>query len=67
MRQQSVTERIANYYKTLSRFWEIQSVVYRPSYADRDGVNLWEEHERLNDWLRHEADELFTLGVSVYH
>jgi hypothetical protein len=57
-------QRVARYYEKLQQFWALQSIVYRPSY---NGGKEWDAHEKLNDWLRKEADELFCLGVSVYH
>lgn len=60
----TITQRVVDYYKRLEQFHAIQSIVYKPSYK---GGKEWEAHEFLNNWLRKEADELFCLGVSVYH
>jgi transcription initiation factor IIE alpha subunit len=66
MNDKYIGTRVAEYYRKLTEFHAIQSVVYRPSYRATPD-KLWEAHEKINEWLRKEADELFCLGVSVYH
>jgi hypothetical protein len=67
MVKQSTPYRVNMYHVRLKEFWNMQSIVHRPSYnADIDPAP-WKAHDFLNAWLRKEADELFNLGINVYH
>ena len=45
----------------------MQNIVYRASYNATNDPKYWETHEFLSNWLRNEANELFKIGVNVYH
>ena len=67
MTTQSILIRVNTYHLRLKEFWNMQSIVHQPSYnADRE-PEYWKAHEFLSAWLRKEADDLFNLGVNVYH
>jgi hypothetical protein len=67
MLKQSTPYRVNLYHVRLKEFWNMQSIVHQPSYNADHNPAPWKAYEFLSAWLRREADELFNLGINVYH
>jgi hypothetical protein len=67
MSNQSTPYRVNMYHVRLKEFRNMQSIVFQPSYNADINPAPWKAHEFLNAWLRKEADDLFNLGINVYH
>jgi hypothetical protein len=67
MNEKSTPDRVNEYHLRLKQFWGMQNIVYKASYNATNEPKYWETHEFLSNWLRNEANELFKIGVNVYH